>query len=573
MAKELNIMVAGAAGQGMQTIGFVLGKIFVRGGCEVFAMQDNESRIRGGHNFFQIRVSRKPVRSAAMPLQILIALNQESIDMHRGEVASPGVIVFDSEKCKVSDGDPRLLGLPLENMAVTKGGNRIFENSVATGAVLALLGWDFEILESFLRDYFAAKASMVEGNVNAARVGYDSAMERAKAFEALRIKPRPSKPRMFVSGHEAVALGALAAGCQFYSGYPMSPSTSIMTYLAGKADGFHMVVEQAEDEIAAINMAVGASYGGLRSMTATSGGGFSLMVEAFGLTAVMELPLVIVEAQRPGPATGLPTRTEQADLLFVIHASQGEFPRAILAPGTASEAFYATLRGFDLADKYQIPVVILTDQFLADSYSTEQRFDLSDVRIDRHLLSEKAAGALKDYKRYRITESGVSPRSIPSAFGLEVAADSHEHDEYGHITEDAQIRQAMVDKRSRKLKGLAEDIGPPRKFGSKKADLLLVGWGSTYGPMAEAVEILNRDGRALGGIHLSGLWPFPRKEMDRALHGSRKWVVVENNATGQLARLVQMEIQRRPDGQILKYDGRPFTADEIVEHLTKEVGG
>jgi 2-oxoglutarate ferredoxin oxidoreductase subunit alpha len=571
MGGELNIMVAGAAGQGMQTIGFILGKVLVRGGWEVFATQDNESRIRGGHNFFQIRAGQKPVRAASMPVEALIALNQESIEKHRDEVASSGIIIFDSEKCELSDTDPRFLGLPLERMAVERGGNRIFENSVAIGATLAILGWDFQRLEDFLNEYFATKAETVEGNVKAALAGYQSAMKRADAYAGLRISPKGSEPKMFISGHEAVAMGALAAGCQFMSAYPMSPSTSIMIYLAGKADDFDMVVEQAEDEIAAVNMAIGASYGGIRSLTATSGGGFSLMAEAFGLAGVSEIPLVIVEAQRPGPATGLPTRTEQADLLFVLHASQGEFPRILLAPGTAREAFYTTVKAFDLAEKYQVPVVILTDQFLADSYFTEPRFDLSQIHIKRHLMGENQARASKEYKRYQITDSGVSPRSIPSAFGLEAVADGHEHDEYGHITEDAKIREKMVNKRARKLQGVARELAPPKRMGHKEADLLLVCWGSTYGPMAEAVEILNRDGISVGGIHLNELWPFPGTQMSEILGGAKKWAVVESNAMGQLARLIQMEIQKKPDAEILKYNGRPFTAREIVDGFRREV--
>lgn len=571
MADELNIMVAGAAGQGMQTIGFILGKILVRGGYEVFAVQDNESRIRGGHNFFQVRVSQRPVRSASMPLQALIALNQESIEKHRKEVESSGVIIFDSEKSAVSEKDARFLGLPLERVAIDRGGNRIYENSVAIGATLAILGWDFQKLEGFLKEYFVAKADTVEGNVKAALAGYESALKKAEDYKGLRINPNGSKPKMFISGHEAVALGALAAGCQFMSAYPMSPSTSIMMYLAGKADDFDMVVEQAEDEIAAINMAIGASYGGIRSLTATSGGGFSLMVEAFGLAGVSETPLVVVEAQRPGPATGLPTRTEQADLLFVLHASQGEFPRIVLAPGTAREAFYAIIKAFDLAEKYQVPVVILTDQFLADSYFTEAKFDISNIRINRHLLDEKEARALKEYRRYKITDSGVSPRAIPSFFGLEVVADGHEHDEYGHITGDAEIRKKMVDKRSRKMEGLAREMGHPQRMGDQKGDLLLVGWGSTYGPMAEAIEILDGHGISVGGVHLSELWPFPRQQVSEILGAARKWAVVENNSTGQLARLIQMEIQKKPDGMILKYNGRPFTAGEIVEGFRREV--
>jgi 2-oxoglutarate ferredoxin oxidoreductase subunit alpha len=566
-------MVAGAAGQGMQTIGAILGKVFVRGGCEVFAMQDNESRIRGGHNFFQIRLSQEPVMAASMPLHVLVALNAEGIEKHMAEMANEGVVLFDSERNEGVGEGTRFLGLPLERLAVEQGGNKVFSNSVAVGATMAVLGWDFKPLEDFLKEYFAAKADMVEGNIKAAKAGYDNAVKQKDKYTGPKIPPRDSERKMFLTGHEAVALGALTAGCQFMTAYPMSPSTSIMVFLAGKADDFDMVVEQAEDEIAAINMAIGASYAGIRSLTATSGGGFSLMVEALGLAGISETPLVIVEAQRPGPATGLPTRTEQADLLFVLHASQDEFPRFILAPGTAREAFYQTIKAFDLAEKYQVPVVLLTDQFLADSYFTERRFDVSKVKVNRYLLSEREAADMTEYKRYELTESGISPRSVPSAYGFEVVADSHEHDENGHIIEDASLRKMMVEKRFRKLTGMAKEISPPKQMGNQKADLLLVGWGSTYGPMAEAVEMLNGDGVPVRGLHLSELWPFPGKPVSRALDGVKRWVVVENNYTGQLARLIQMELQEKPDALITKYTGRPFMPEEIANAFRKEVLG
>jgi 2-oxoglutarate ferredoxin oxidoreductase subunit alpha len=571
MNSDIAIMVAGAAGQGMQTIGAVLGKVFVRGGCEVFALQDNMSRIRGGHNFFQIRASRNKIMAASMPLEILIALNEESVGLHRDDVAPHGIVLFDSERDSIEERDERFLGIPLERLADEKGGNKIFSNSVATGVVLALLGWDFDLLEGFLKEYFSTRPDTVEGNVKAARAGYETALSHEDRYHGPKIEPRKTEPKMFINGHEAVALGALAAGCQFMIAYPMSPSTSIMIYLAGKADDFNMVVEQAEDEIAAVNMAIGASYAGIRSLTATSGGGFSLMVEAFGLAGVSEIPLVLIEAQRPGPATGLPTRTQQGDLLFILHAAQDEFPRAVFTPGTPREAFYQTIKAFDLAEKYQIPAVVLTDQYLADSYFTEEKFDLTGIEINRHLLGEADAKDLKDYKRYAITDSGVSPRSIPSAFGLTVAADSHEHDEYGHITEDAGIRRAMVEKRFRKLIGLGTEIAPPREMGDPQADLLLVSWGSTYGPVAEAIDILNNEGIAVKGIHLSEMWPFPKDHISPMFEGVKKWAVVENNYTGQLARLFQMELQKTPDGNIRKYTGRPFLPGEIVTSVKKEV--
>lgn len=297
------------------------------------------------------------------------------------------------------------------------------------------------------------------------------------------------------------------------------------------------------------------------------------MAEGFGLAGISETPLVVVEGQRPGPATGLPTRTEQADLLFVLNASQGEFPRFIFAPATPGEAFSMTVKAFNLSEKYQVPAVILTDEFLADCYFTEERFDLSSIRVERHLLSEEQARELKEYRRYALTESGISPRSVPSAFGFEVTADSHEHDEWGHITEDPVMRKEMMDKRFRKMAGMEKEMSPPRMLGNPEATLLIVSWGSTLSAVAEAIEILNGEGVKVRGMHFSEIWPFPRKHAEDGFKGIQRWAAVENNYTGQFARLVAMELGKKPDAHVLKYTGRAFTAPEIVEGLRKEVLG
>lgn len=569
---EFNLVAAGAAGQGIETLSVILGKVFVRSGWQVFALQDKESRIRGGHNFFHMRISREPVGAAAMPVDLLIALTGESIELHRKELAPSGAILYDSQKGRHPSGEDHLLiGLAFEQIAKEAGGDRIYANSVAAGAALGIMGWDLKYLEEYLKSRFSGEAG--ERNVKAARAGYENARIQSKSFKRTGFAPLGKASRMFITGHEAVCLGAIAAGCRFFSAYPMSPSTAILTFLAEHGESYDIVVEQAEDEIAAINMAIGASYGGVRSMTATSGGGFSLMVEAFGLAAVSETPLVVVEGQRPGPATGLPTRTEQADLLFVLNAAQGEFPRFLFAPATPGEAFSATVKAFDLVEKYHVPAVILTDEFLADCYFTEERFDPSSIRIDRHLMNEEEARKIKEYKRYAITESGISPRSIPSAFGFEVISDSHEHDEWGHITEDPELRKNMNEKRFRKVAGMEKEILPPRTLGNPDAELLVVSWGSTFYAVSEAIEILNRDGVDVRGVHFSEIWPFPRNQAEKILKGARKWVAVENNFTGQFARLMAMELGRKPDAHILKYTGRAFTASEIVEGLRKEVLG
>jgi 2-oxoglutarate ferredoxin oxidoreductase subunit alpha len=378
---------------------------------------------------------------------------------------------------------------------------------------------------------------------------------------------------MFINGNEAIALGALAAGCQFYAAYPMSPSTSILTYLAGKADNFHMVVEQPEDEIAAINMAIGASCVGVRAMTATSGGGFSLMVESLGLAGIAEVPLVVVDAQRPGPATGLATRTEQADLRFVIHAAQGEFPRVVLAPGTAREAFELTRRAFAIADQYHLPVIILTDQYLADSYFTEDRFTGDGMPHERFFSPPAAPDSPEAFLRYQFTESGVSPRYPVSGTSKELVYDSHEHTESGHITEDARIRTGMMQKRFRKQEGLLSLLSPPVVEGAPDADLLVIGWGSTYGVLHEVTASLNRESIPVRYMHIHDLWPFPGKAVSDEIAKAKKWVVIENNFTSQLSGIIMEKTHTQPSARILKYDGRPFYGDELLNQVRKEIRG
>jgi 2-oxoglutarate ferredoxin oxidoreductase subunit alpha len=343
-----------------------------------------------------------------------------------------------------------------------------------------------------------------------------------------------------------------------------------MEYMAAKAKDFGLVVMQPEDEIAAINMVIGASYAGVRAMTATSGGGFCLMVEGLGLAGMTETPIVVVDAQRPGPAIGLPTRTEQSDLQFILHAAHGEFPRAVLAPATIEDCFWLTIKAFNLAEKYQLPVILLTDQHLASSYATVEKFDLSKVTIERGLLFSVEQTSESEYKRHKITKSGISPRAFPGQEGTLVVTDSDEHDETGHLIEDAVTRTQMMQKRMRKLFSLKKEIAPPELYGPKKADTLLIGWGSTYGALHEAVDILRNEGASVNLLHLTELWPFPTEGVADALDNAQHSYVIENNATGQLARLIQAETGRKVSGKILKHDGRPFTPAYIAQEVTKE---
>jgi 2-oxoglutarate ferredoxin oxidoreductase subunit alpha len=364
----------------------------------------------------------------------------------------------------------------------------------------------------------------------------------------------------------------MAAGCKFVAGYPMTPSSPILEYMADKGRQYGVVMMHVEDELAAMNMAVGAGYAGIRSMVATSGGGFCLMVEALALAGMTETPVVVVLGQRPGPATGLPTRTEQGELWFALQAGHGEFPRVVLAPANAGDTFYAAVKAFNLAEKYQTPVIILTDNHLATSYATVDRFDLNKVVIDRgELLSGDEVRNLTDYKRHLVTESGISPRALPGQGKALVVTDSDEHDEAGHMIEDAATRSQQVQKRLRKLNGLKQEITEPEFHSTPGAETTLIGWGSTYGAIREAAALLNRDGMAVNTLHFSQIWPFPAEAVNLALSKSRKNIVIEGNATAQLAALIRRETGQKADATILKYDGRPFSPEEIVDRLRKEV--
>jgi 2-oxoglutarate ferredoxin oxidoreductase subunit alpha len=561
MPVDFNFMIGGEAGQGVQLAGLLLAKALARGGYHVFADQDYESRVRGGHNFFRVRVKDSRVGAIAESVDMLIAIDKDSIDLHQKEVS--GVIIFDGEKIKGAGGDS-LFSVPLERLA----GDKLMSNTAALGAALGLVGYDFELLARVIRDHFGS-TDVGESNVKAAKAGYEYSRREFKG-KLPRLGRISQTKRLLLTGNEAISLGAIAAGCKFMAAYPMTPASSIMEYLAEKSKDFDLVMVPAEDEIAAINMAIGAAYAGVRAMTATSGSGFCLMVEGLGLAGLTETPLVIVDAQRPGPAVGLPTRTEQGDLQFVLYAHHGEFPRAVLAPATVEDAFWITVKAFNWAEKYQLPVLILTDHHLASSYATVDRFDLSAVTIDRGLLFSGSEAEQLEYKRHQITESGISPRAFPGQSAALAITDADEHDEAGHLIEDAEMRTAQVQKRLRKLFSLKQEIQPPQLYGPKKAETTLIGWGSTYGAIHEAVDILHREGDSLNMLHLNELWPFPAEAVADTIGRAQHSYVIENNATGQLARLIEAETGKKVSGRILKYDGRPFTPAHVAEAIRKE---
>lgn len=572
---DYSIKIGGEAGQGIQTIGDTIARVFSRAGYHVFTHQDYGSRIRGGHNFFQIRFSEKPVMASREKIDILVALDKESISLHEKELTENGQIIYDSSIIRTPNSELKTtnyLDIPFVELAIKHGGNKIMANTVATGAVLGMLGMELDILIGIIKDTFRNKGEgIIKANIDSAISGHDFAIKECMrcVFSVVPI----SEPKMLVSGAEAIGLGAIASGCKFYSGYPMTPSTGIMQFLAGKSEEHGIVVEQSEDEISAINMVLGASFAGVRAMTASSGGGFALMVEGLSLAAMTETPVVIALGQRPGPATGFPTRTEQAELQFALYTAHGEFPRVILAPGTPEHVFYLTNKAFDLAEKYQIPAFILFDQYLADSEWTFNGFDLKKIKYEDYRLRGDELKRLSEYKRHAFTENGVSPFAIPGDSKHLVVTDSDEHDEEGHIVEDTETRVKMVEKRLKKIPFIRQEIVPPFLYGDTKPEIVIVGWGSTYGVMKESVDELSKN-KNIAMLHFSELYPFPlREKFDylNVLNNSKQTICIENNATGQFARLIRSETGYEFKHSINKYDGRPFTLEGLIGELNAKI--
>ncbi len=569
MAVDITIMIGGEAGQGVQSMGAILAKTLARNGYYVFADQDYESRVRGGHNFFRIRVSDHAVSAIRERVDILIALNEETVSLHRNELTENGMVVSDTLPADLAETLPRSVSIPYEDLARENTGSTRSFNIVPLGAVSYLAGFSLESLQRVTREHFGEEVGAA--NDRAAAAGYRYLEENGKIqpLFALSTLDRPEK--LLMNGNEAIALGAIAAGCTLMSAYPMTPASSIMEFFAAHSEDMGLVMLQAEDEIAAVLVAIGASYAGTRAMTATSGSGLCLMVEGIGLAGLTETPLVVIDAQRPGPATGLPTRTEQGDLSFVLSLSHGEFPRAVLAPSSIRDCFYLAFKAFNLAEKYQTPVFLLTDHHLASSYITLDAFVLDEMRIDRGSLYNVESGVQNRYQRHKITASGISPRAFPGQQGVLVSTDADEHNETGHLTEDAGMRKAQVQKRLRKQFSIHQNIAEPIRYGPHTALVTLVGWGSTAGALYEATDILNRQGSSVNLIILQELWPFPSDIMENALRAAKYSYVVEGNATGQLARLIKAETGLPVSGSILKYDGRPMTPDWVIRRVKEEV--
>jgi 2-oxoglutarate ferredoxin oxidoreductase subunit alpha len=565
--------IGGPAGFGIAVAGTMLAKACMRAGLNAFMVSENPSLIRGGHNHVTVHVRDREVHSHLARIDLLVALDQMTADTHAKNVAHGGGIIYDPEEVETGKGPGvNLFKVPIKKLCEARGG-LMMRNTVAIGATAGLLDFDTGFTESVMRDAFARKGGkVIDMNIEALKAGYGYAKENYPGGSGFILEKGKAPGSILVSGNEAVALGAIKAGCKFMSAYPMTPATGVMETMARFAGQFGLVVRQVEDEIAAINMAIGASFAGARAMTATSGGGFCLMTEGLGLAMQTETPLVVVECQRPGPATGMATRTGQGDLRFVLHASTDDSPRFVIAPGDMEEAFSLTVKAFDLAERYQMPAILLLDKFLGMSYATVPAFK-ADEPVRRHIPSDREAARFKDYKRYAHTDGVVSPRTVPGQKGGTFWASSYEHMEEGHECEDKENRVWMARKRFLKLALAAKDIPAPRLYGTGGADITIIGWGSTKGPVREGMLMLEGKGAKASHLHVNFISPFPKEAVAKAIKQAGKTLVVENNQSGQLAGLIKQETGLDVDYTLLKYDGRPFFPEEICKHTLKIMGG
>jgi 2-oxoglutarate ferredoxin oxidoreductase subunit alpha len=558
---DVSIVLCGEAGQGIQTVEHILTQTLKLSGYHIFSSGEYMSRIRGGSNSTLVRVSSSRVSAPVDRIDLLIPFSPGAV-RHIQKKISPETILLGEKKVYGNEYQGETaINVPLSQIASEVGGP-IYSNTVAVALLAGLLKVEREVLDRYLRHHFEGKdENTIQKNLEAARRGYGASDEllRNGKLQIDLAKHNEIKDEILIDGVEALAMGAIAGGCNFLSFYPMSPSTAVAVLLAQHSKDFGIIVEQAEDEISAMNMGIGAWYAGARGLASTSGGGFALMVEGLSLAGMIESPLVVHIGQRPGPATGLPTRTEQGELLFALYSGHGEFPRIILAPGTIEDCFYLGQKAFNLADQYQVPVFILTDQYLLESHYNIPSLDPTRITLEKHFVETK-----QGYKRYQLTETGLSPRGIPGFGEGFVVLDSDEHDEEGHITEDLDLRTEMVNKRLKKMDLLRMDIIPPELIGPKHYETLIIGWGSTYHAIKEVLERLGT--KDIAFLHFKQVYPL-HPDAIAYFKKAKKTVIVENNGTAQFGQLIRLQTGFDMDHKILKYNGSPFSVEELEERL------
>ncbi|HLY19455.1 MAG TPA: 2-oxoacid:acceptor oxidoreductase subunit alpha [Bryobacteraceae bacterium] len=579
MKHSFAVSIGGAAGQGVATPGNIFARIFARRGLHLLAYNAYQSIIRGGHTFLTIRTGPDKILSFGDHIDLMIPLNQDTMDRHLHLLGPGAAVIYNGETIKPGTANEgvRLCPLPVSELS-TNSRNKVEQNTLAVAAALSMMGVGFQPLEEVLAQQFRKKGdAVVSENVGVARNAYHYATQHFAPFP--RPLPMTENPKAVLTGNMALAMGGAAAGVKFYCAYPMSPSTGVLHWMASHARKAGIMVRQVEDEIGVINMAIGAAHAGVRAMCATSGGGFALMTEGLGLAAMIETPVVVIDVQRAGPSTGVPTKTEQGDLWQMLGAGHGDYPRVIGTPTDILDCFRMIPEIFNVVDKYQCPGIVLGDLLLSEGTASVEPGDLDfNTPIDRGELITSANGnGASVYKRYLLTESGVSPRAIPGVPHHTHTVASDEHMEDGVLISDEFTnpvkRREMMEKRQRKVAGIEASVPPPELIGDPAAEVTLIGWGSTMGVIQEAVEMLNEEGITANQLQIRWMVPLHGERIVEILRGCRHTIIVENNFSGQFARYLRSETSYVPDGNIRKYDGEPFMPHHIVEAVKEQLAG
>lgn len=573
--------IGGEAGFGILTSGLLFSKIANRHGYYTFDYLEYPSLIRGGHNALEVVVSDGDVKALKKDIDFLVCLNEDTYKFHKHRLTSQSYVLYDPDEFVIHEENIIKITVPFKKILSDLKGQLVMKNTIAMGASLSILGSDLVMLNEILEKLFSKKGQeVVDFNRQFALLGYN----HVKSNFSQQIKPhlvqRDSEEKVVMTGNDVFALGAVIGDCRVYSAYPMTPSSTVLTTLAAWQDKTGMIVRHAEDEISVINTALGASFAGVRAAVGTSGGGFALMVESVSFAGIAEIPIVIFLAQRAGPATGMPTWTEQGDLLFAVHAGHGEFPKMVFAPGDVEEMLELTTKAFNIAEVYQSPVIILSDMFLSESHKSLTKNYLNQLVTDYKVNNGKVINPTElqqatqeKYLRYKVTEDGISPRLIPGAKGHFYQENSYEHVEDGHTTEDAVARKQQVEKRNKKWDTyLAKDFEAPKVFGDmNEAETVFVSWGSTKGPILEAQKLLAAQGKNTAYIHFTHVYPMKKESITPFFPSGKKYVLIENNSHAQFGKLLLMETGIEIKEKLLKYDGRPFWPEEIMKHVTRNM--
>ena len=571
--------IGGEAGFGIMTTGLIFSKIASRLGYQILDYIEYPSLIRGGHNAYEVCVSDEEVTALKKEIDVLVCLNEETFEKHKKRLNSQSLVIYDKEEFDFEDNFQKI-AVPFKKILTDFNGATVMKNTIALGASLAVLGGKIEILTDLIKEQFDKKGEdVVKFNQQFAIAGYEEVKKNySSLIKNFLVEKEEQKEKLVISGNEAFSLGAVAADCRLYAAYPMTPSSSVLHTLASWQDKTGMIVRHAEDEISVINTALGASFAGVRSAVGTSGGGFALMAESLSFAGMAEIPLVVFLAQRPAPATGMPTWTQQGDLLFAIFSGHGEFPKIVLAPGDQKEMIELTLKAFNLADIYQTPVIVISDMYLSEGHRSVERnwfekivasykINRGKINVNSKLKSQNSKLQLKTEKflRYKITEDGISEKIIPGTPGYFYQENSYEHLEDGHTTEEAKSRIDQVDKRNKKwITYLKNDFQLPNFYGDTEAAIVFVSWGSTKGIILEAQKKLSKKGVKTGFYHFNHLYPLHQDKVGSLFDPNRRYVLVENNSWGQLGKILAMETGVKIKEKILRYDGRPMTVEEIV---------